>query len=416
MSTERRASETGDEWSFETRSVQAGRASGPLPDPAGERLEGLGRPVSPGIQTASAFAFDRLDDLDRAFDDPRAGYVYARHGGPTADAFAAAVAALEGAPGAIAFASGMAAINAALLAAGVRPGEAVVAAGDLYGATLTLLRDHFAASGVRLQLVDVADLAAAGAAVDALRPRVLYVETVSNPLLRLADVPALAALARRAGTTLVVDNTFASPALYQPLAGGAHAVVHSATKYLGGHGDLVAGVVAAEASLLEPLRTQARIGGATLGAFDAWLALRGLRTLALRMERHCANAAAVATHLSGLRRVGRVYYPGLTSHPQHALAARLFGGRGYGGMVSFSIRDAGPGEVARFMDALRLFVPAPTMGDVYSLALAPARASHRGLPPEERRALGIGDDLVRLSVGIEGLPDLLADLDQALAR
>jgi cystathionine gamma-synthase/methionine-gamma-lyase len=415
MSTQRRSGETGDGWSFETRSVQAGRESGPLADPEGERPGGLGRPVSPGIQTASAFAFDRLDDLDRAFDDPRAGYVYARHGGPTGDAFAAAVAALEGAPGAVAFASGMAAINAVLLAAGVRPGEAVVAAGDLYGATLSLLRGHVAA-GVRLRLVDVADLDAAGAAVEETRPRVLFVETVSNPLLRLADVPALAALARRAGATLVVDNTFASPALVRPLAAGAHAVVHSATKYLGGHGDLVAGVVAAEASLLEPLRTQARIGGATLGAFDAWLAMRGLRTLALRMERHCSNAAAVATHLSGVRRVGRVHYPGLTSHPQHLLATHLFGGRGYGGMVSFTIRDAGPAEVARFMDALRLFVPAPTMGDVYSLALYPARSSHRGLTPDERRALGIGDDLVRLSVGIEGLPDLLDDLDQALAR
>jgi cystathionine beta-lyase/cystathionine gamma-synthase len=416
MSATGDAGETGDGWGFDTRAVQAGRESGPLPDPAGEHLDGLGRPVSPGIQTASAYAFDRLDDLDRAFDDPRAGYVYARPAGPTGDAFAAAVAALEGAPGAVAFASGMAAIQAVLLAAGARPGEAVVAAGDLYGATLTLLCAHFAAGGVRLRLVDVTDLDAVRAALAETRPRVLYVETVSNPLLRLADVPALAALARDAGATLIVDNTFASPALCRPLAGGAHAVVHSATKYLGGHGDLVAGVVAAEASLLEPLRTQARIGGATLGAFDAWLALRGLRTLALRMERHCGNAAAVAIHLSGVRRVGRVYYPGLTSHPQHALAARLFGGRGFGGMVSFTIRDAGPAEVARFMDALRLFVPAPTMGDVYSLALYPARASHRGLSPEERHALGIGDDLVRLSVGIEGLPDLLADLDQALAR
>ena len=416
MSTERSGGETGEGWSFDTRSVQAGRESGPLADPSGERLDGLGRPVSPGIQTASAFAFDRLADLDRAFDDPRAGYVYARHGGPTGDAFGAAVAALEGAPGAVAFASGMAAIHAVLLAAGARPGEAVVAAGDLYGATLTLLRTQFAAGGVRLRLVDVADLDAVRAAVQESRPRVVYVETVSNPLLRLADVPALAQVARSAGASLIVDNTFASPALYRPLAAGAHAVVHSATKYLGGHGDLVAGVVAAEASLLEPLRTVGRIGGATLGAFDAWLALRGLRTLALRMERHSRNAAAVARHLGEQRRVGRVHYPGLATHPQHALATRLFEDRGFGGMVSFTIRDAGPAEVARFMDALRLFVPAPTMGDVYSLALYPARASHRGLSPQERAALGIGDDLVRLSVGIEGLPDLLADLDQALAR
>jgi cystathionine gamma-synthase/methionine-gamma-lyase len=192
-------------------------------------------------------------------------------------------------------------------------------------------------------------------------------------------------------------------------------VVHSATKYLGGHGDLTAGVVAAEGDLLDPLRSIGRLVGGTLGAFEAWLALRGVRTLALRMERHCANAAAVATHLAGHPRVRRVHYPGLVNHPQHRLATRLFDGRGFGGVVSFAIRDAGAAEVGRFMDALRLFVPAPTMGDVYSLALYPARSSHRGLTPEERAALGIGDDLVRLSVGIEGLEDIISDLDQALA-
>jgi cystathionine beta-lyase/cystathionine gamma-synthase len=243
---------------------------------------------------------------------------------------------------------------------------------------------------------------------------VLFVETMSNPLLRLCDVPALGDIARATGTALVVDNTFASPYLYRPGAHGAAAVVHSATKYIGGHGDLIAGVVAAEASLIEPLRTVGRLVGGTLSPFDAWLALRGQRTLALRMARHCENAATVANHLFGHPRVSQVHYPGLVTHPQHALAVRLFGGLGFGGVVSFAIRDAGPAEVARFMDSLRLFTPAPSLGDVYSLALYPAQSSHRSLTAVQRADLGIGDGLVRLSVGIEAAEDLLADLDQAL--
>jgi cystathionine beta-lyase/cystathionine gamma-synthase len=408
-------SEESGTLSFETLAVQAGRDSGALSDPRGGRPGGLGRPVSPGIHPSSSFAFERLEELERAFGDPAEGYVYARHGSPTTDTLARAVAALEGAPGAVPFASGMAAIHGVLLAAGVAVGDTIVAGRDVYGATQTLLSTVLANAGVRLCSVDATDTAAVAEAVGGSRPRVVFVETVSNPLLRLVDLPAVARIARDGGARLVVDNTFATPYLCRPLALGAHAVVHSVTKYLGGHGDLTAGVVAAEEALLDPLRTTARLGGATLGAFDAWLALRGTRTLPLRMERHCQNAAAVAAHLAQHPRVGMVHYPGLPSHPQHALARRLFEGRGFGGVVSCTLEGAGPAEVSRFMDALRLFTPAPTMGDVYSLALYPARSSHRGLTPEARAALGIGDDLVRLSVGIEGLTDLLKDLDQALA-
>ena len=407
-------SEGRDRWSFETLAVQAGRDSGPLSDPSGVRGGRPGAPRGPGHSALSSFAFERLESLERAFADPAEGYVYARHGSPTTDALALAVAALEGAPGAVPFASGMAAIHGVLLAAGVAAGDTIVAGRDLYGATQTLLSTIMANAGVRLRLVDATDTAAVAEAVAESRPRVVFVETVSNPLLRLVDLPAVAQIARDGGARLVVDNTFATPYLCRPLALGAHAVVHSVTKYLGGHGDLTAGVVAAEEALLEPLRSAARLGGATLGAFDAWLALRGTRTLPLRMERHCLNAAAVAVHLAQHSRVGMVHYPGLPSHPQHALARRLFESRAFGGVVSFTIEGAGPVEVGRFMDALRLFTPAPTMGDVYSLALYPARSSHRGLTPEARAALGIGDDLVRLSVGVEGLADLLRDLDRAL--
>ena len=408
-----------ERWRFETRAVHGGRDSGPLQDPAADpethRPGGLGRPVAPPIVPSAGYYFDELADLDRAFADPGAGYVYARHGGPTVGAFGRAVAALEGTDGAVPFASGMAAIHAALLAAEVGPGDAIVAGRDLYGATQTLLSTVFGGQGVRLALVDVTDLDAAREAIRTARPKVVYVETISNPLLRLPDLPALAALARGAGARFVVDNTFASPYLCRPCEHGADVVVHSATKYLGGHGDLTAGVAAAAADFLPQLQLVARLAGGTLGAFDAWLALRGLRTLPLRLERQCAGAARVAAFLDSHPRVERVHYPGLPGHPQHALAGRLFGGRGFGGVVSFELQGAGAAEVGRFMDALRLILPAPTMGDVYSLALYPAQASHRGLSPAQRAALGIGDNLVRLSIGVEAVEDLMDDLAQALA-
>ncbi len=408
-----------DEWRFETRAVHAGRDAGPIAGPrrpGAASQEEMGTPVAPGIQPSSSYYFPSLDALSRAFDNPERGYVYARHGGPTTTAFASAVAALEGAPAAVAFASGMAAIHATLVAAGLQPGHTIVAARDLYGATQTLLTSFFATQGVRVRLVDATDLETTRAAVRDARPRVIYLETISNPLLRLADLPALAELAREVGALLVVDNTFASPYLCRPLEWGAGAVVHSATKYLGGHGDLTAGVAAGSAELAEQLRLVARLAGGTLGAFDAWLALRGLRTLPLRMERHCANALRVAHYLASHPRVERVHYPGLETHPQHALAQRLFGGRGFGGVVSFELRGAGAAEVARLIDSLRLFLPAPTMGDVYSLVMFPAQASHRGLTAEQRAALGIGENLVRLSIGVESADDLIADLAQALAR
>jgi cystathionine gamma-synthase/methionine-gamma-lyase len=212
-----------------------------------------------------------------------------------------------------------------------------------------------------------------------------------------------------------VDNTFASPFLCRPAELGADLVVHSVTKYLSGHGDVTAGVVAAKQDFLAPLQTVARLVGGTLGPFEAWLALRGVRTLPLRMERHCANALRLAERLRVHPAVQKVHYPGLADHPQHDLARRLFGDRGFGGVVSFEIRGAGAEEVGCFMDGLRLVLPAPTMGDVYSLALYPAQASHRGLTPEQRAGLGIGDNLVRISVGIEAAEDIIADVEQALA-
>lgn len=404
-----------NDFHFDTRAVHAGRDTGPVQDPREPRPEGMGSPVAPGIQPSTSYHFDEVASLYRAFDHPSAGYVYARHGGPTNAGFAGAVAALEETDGAVAYASGMAAIHAALLACEVGPGDTIVAGRDLYGATQTLLTSVFGAQGVRTTLVDATNLHQVGEAVTRLRPKLLYVETISNPLLRVVDLPALAQIARDAGARLLVDNTFASPYLCRPVAFGAAAAIHSATKYLSGHGDVTAGVVAAGATLLPPLQLAARLLGATLGAFDAWLAMRGLRTLSLRVARQCDSARRIALELRQHRKIGAVHYPGLASHPQHDLADRLFAGRGFGGVLSIELKDGGNAGAARFMDALRLILPAPTMGDIYSLALYPAGTSHRGLTPEQRAALGIGDNLVRLSIGIEDVADLLADLDQSLA-
>jgi cystathionine gamma-synthase/methionine-gamma-lyase len=252
-------------------------------------------------------------------------------------------------------------------------------------------------------------------AFDQEHPVALVCETLSNPLLKVADVPTLADLAHQVGAKLIVDNTFASPYLLRPLEEGADYAVHSATKYLAGHGDVMAGVVACSKERAKDLRERQKMLGANLAPEQAWLAMRGLRTLALRMRQQCASAQIVAEWLSEAQAVTNVNYPGLASHPQHALARELFQGKGFGGMISFDIDNAHQPEVFRFMKALELVLPATTLGDVYSLVLYPAHSSHRALLPEERRQLGIGDGLVRLSVGIEEADDVVDDLEQALA-
>jgi cystathionine beta-lyase/cystathionine gamma-synthase len=352
--------------------------------------------------------------MEAVFAGEQAGYVYRRYESPTVDAFERAVATLEGGEAAFATASGMAAVHAALLAAGARSGSAVVAAQECYGATYSLLSTLMAEQGVAVAFVDVADLTQVQAALAEHRPVALLVETISNPLLKLAEIAALARLAHAAGAALIVDSTFATPYLCQPLSLGADYVVHSASKYIGGHGDVLAGVVVTSAPNRQRLFTLEKLLGAVLAPEVAWLALRGLKTLPLRMERHCANALHVAAWLATHPAVARVHYPGLPGHPQHELAQRLFGGRGYGGMVAFELRDGTQDAAFRFLDALQLILPATTLGDVYSLALYPVMASHRTVPPAERARLGITDGLLRLSIGIEDPTDIVADVAQAL--
>jgi cystathionine beta-lyase/cystathionine gamma-synthase len=392
--------------SFQTRAVHAGERIPPADY----------TPVASPIWPASAYIYESMDDLDAVFAGTKPGYVYSRYASPTVTAFETAVASLEGAEAAQAYGSGMAAIHAALLAAGARAGTSVVAALDIYGATFTVLRGLFSTLGVNVRLVDATKLEEVESAVKEVKPVVVLVETLSNPLLKIANIPALAELAHRYNASLLVDNTFASPYLFNPTQHGADYVIHSITKYLAGHGDVLGGVVVASAENKNKLFELNKLVGAVLGPFEAWLALRGLKTLPLRMRQHCQNAQQVAEWLNKNQVLAKVNFPGLSEHPQHALAQSLFGGKGFGGMLSFEISGADKGKVYRFMEALTLCLPATTLGDVYSLVLHPATSSHRGLTPDERARIGIPDGLVRLSTGIEDAEDIIADLDQALAK
>jgi cystathionine beta-lyase/cystathionine gamma-synthase len=392
--------------SFQTRAVHAGERV-PTADYT---------PVSTPVYPSVGYLYESMDDMDAVFAGTKQGYVYSRYATPTVTAFEAAVASLEGAEAAQAYSSGMAAIHASLLAAGVKAGASVVAALDLYGATFTLLRSLLASLGVNVRMVDVSDLEGMEAALKGTRPAALLVETISNPLLKIANVPLLAALAHRYDASLLVDNTFASPYLFNPLKHGADYVIHSATKYLSGHGDVLAGVVATSTENKSKLFELNKLVGGVLGPFEAWLALRGLKTLPLRMRQQCENAQRVAEWLDSHPRVAGVNYPGLAGHPQHDLAKHLFEGKGGGGVLSFEIRDVDKAMVYRFMESLTLCLPATSLGDIYSLILHPATSSHRSLTVEERARIGIPDSLVRLSTGIESADDILADLESALAK
>jgi len=389
---------------FSTQAVHAGERAAPADY----------TPVVAPIHPTVGFLYDSIDDLDAVFGNTREGYVYSRYGSPTVSAFEAAMAVLERGEAAHAFASGMAAVHAALLAAGVRAGTCVVASPDLYGATYTLLSRLLAEMGVTVQFVDAADPPQMERALAQGRPAALVVETISNPLVKVADLPALAGLAHRHGARLLVDNTFASPYLCNPLEWGADDVIHSATKSIAGHGDVMAGVVVTSAENRRQLAELNKLVGGVLGPFEAWLAMRGLKTLPLRARQQCANAMQIAEWLAGQPGIARVHYPGLPDHPQHEVATRLFGGRGYGGVLSFEIAGADQSAAFRFMERLALCLPATTLGDIYTLVLHPATSSHRSLPPDERARLGIRDGLVRLSAGIEDAADIIADLAQAL--
>jgi cystathionine gamma-lyase len=336
------------------------------------------------------------------------GFEYSRTGNPTRAALEKCLASLEGGEQALAFASGSAA-TAAILAQ-LRPGDEVIAAADLYGGTYRLLERVFKPWGLIARYTDDPSPKSFAGMVSN-KTKLLWVESPTNPLLQIVDIAAIAELARRAKALLAVDNTFASPYLQQPLALGADYVVHSTTKYLGGHSDVVGGAVIGKAELLQPVRFYQNAAGGTPGPFDSWLVLRGIKTLAVRMDGHCGNARQLADWLGRHPAVQKVYYPGLSSHPGHELAKKQM--RDFGGMISLSVRGGKDGAL-KLLTNTKLFSLAESLGGVESLICHPATMTHASIPAEVRLARGIDDGLVRLSVGIEEIADLQEDLRSAL--
>jgi cystathionine beta-lyase/cystathionine gamma-synthase len=382
---------------------------------AGDRKKaGLHIPVTTPIYTAASFFYENMEQLDRVFGREEPGFSYSRYDNPTNAALEELCSSLEDGHGALACSSGMAAIHVALLTALTDRRKSIVAADALYGATVNLLMKVLEPLGVDVRFVDICDLAKVESAIAEAKPGCVLMETISNPLLRVGQIDRVAALAKAAGAALLVDNTFATPLLVKPIELGANLVVHSLTKFLAGHGDVMGGVVISDVAHYETLRTLSRTFGPVLGPFESYLAMRGVKTFAVRVERQCANACRVASWLADQPEVARVHYPGDPAHPDSAAIRRLLPEGLYGAIVSFELKQAGRDDVFRFMNRLRLVVPATSLGDVHSMMLYPAMSSHRELSPKHRERMGIGDGLVRLSVGIEAVEDIISDLAQAL--
>ncbi len=379
------------EYGFSTRAIHAGQPA----DPA------TGATIIPIYATST---------YTQEAPGKHKGYEYSRTANPTRTALEACLAALEGGEVGAAFASGLAATNT-VLAALLRPGDEIAAAADLYGGTFRILERVFKPFGLVPRYTD--DPTPAGfAAIIGPKTKMVWVETPTNPLLQVINIAAVAELAHKAGAILVVDNTFASPYLQQPLKLGADLVLHSTTKYVGGHSDVVGGAVVGRRELLQPIFFHQNAAGGVPGPFDAWLTLRGVKTLAIRMDRHCSNARQLADWLTRQPQIEKVYYPGLPSHPGHELAKRQM--RDFGGMISVRVKG-GKEAALRFITRTKLFSLAESLGGVESLIGHPATMTHASIPPEIRVKRGVDDGLVRLSVGIEDVEDLREDLRAALA-
>jgi len=371
-----------------------------------------GYPVAPVLHPSSTYSFDDSESFAEASRERiGAGYVYTRWANPTVDAFEAALADLEGTETAEAFASGMAAISSIFMSL-CATGDRVVAIRQLYGGTYSLLRDRLPQYGIQAEFYDHDDYDGIEQALSG--ARLLHCETIGNPLIQVADLPRLADLARSAGVPLVVDNTFATPILCRPVEHGATIVVHSATKFIGGHHDLVGGVVCGSADGIEPMRKWGRDVGATLSPFNAWLGLRGIATMHLRAERASASALRIARFLEDHPQIDAVYYPALESSPSKDLCDRLLGGPG-GGTLGFDV-SGGRERAAKFQDALELVTRAASLGGIHSLIVHAASVTHTQLNESELEAAGISAGFCRLSVGLEDVEDVIDDLDRALGR
>ncbi len=367
--------------------------------------------VAPPIYQTSTFQSQSAEDFATRAGEPRHPEFYSRYGNPTLSQAEAVIASLEGAESALLSASGMGAITSSVLTF-VHQGAHIVAQREHYGGTLNLLRDLLPRFGVEVTQVDQTNASAFESAIQP-NTKLILVESPSNPIMTLTDLRAVAEIANARGILTLADNTFATPLNQRPLDLGIDLVFHSATKYFGGHSDLIAGVVLGKSALMQKIWSNHVVIGAALGPFDAWLLLRGLRTLPMRVHQHNENALALADFLEGRPAVKRVFYPGLKSHPQHDLACRQMSG--FGGMLSLELRG-GYNAADRLLSSLRLVTRASSLGGVESLAVHPASNFLHYLSLEESAKLGIVPGLVRVSVGIEGRADLIADFEQALAK
>ncbi|MDQ3088187.1 MAG: PLP-dependent aspartate aminotransferase family protein [Acidobacteriota bacterium] len=385
---------------------------------AGERRTlPVGLPVVNPIYTTATYTYASMAEVDKVFAGESPDYIYTRNGDPTVAALEEAMTIIEDGAAAFAYSSGMAALHAALFACELSPGASVLASADLYGASFELLYKIFGSLGVKTVTANFSDLDALREKVAEIKPRVLLAETISNPLLKVCDIAACAEIAHKVGARLIVDNTFATPFLCQPLKFGADFTVHSATKYLGGHADTMGGVVVAR----EEFDSAALVGvkklvGGVLSVWEAHQILRGIKTLALRIERQCANAKFLAEHLSNHPKIEAVFYPGLNSSAEREVVQRVLREPFGGALVSIKLKENTREAAFRFMDALNLCVRATSLGDVFTGVSHPAISSHRELSPSKRQSLGISDGLVRISVGIEDAADIIADIEQALEQ
>jgi len=384
-----------------SRAVHAGRG--------GKAGMGARTPLAPDLSTAAVHVYTDLDDYDAVAAGERPGHYYGRNSNSNRAMLEQAVAELEGAEAGVATGSGMSALHVAILALAPKPAT-ILATRELYGGTLALLRQDLEPAGYEAHFVDMNDLEAVRRAMDG--AGLVLIETITNPLCRVPDIEAIASMARASGVPVLVDNTFATPVLCRPLALGATAVMHSVTKYLGGHSDLVAGVVVGSTSHMAAARARSVRTGTPLAPFDSWLALRGLRTLDVRMRRHSDNALALARAMRSMPGVAKIHHPLLDGSPSHAVASRLLP-QGAGGMMAFDL-DAGRAAVQRMVSGFQMVAFAASLGGVETTISYPEITSHRGLTPAERTELGVGPGTVRVSVGIEAADDIVADFAQAL--
>jgi cystathionine beta-lyase/cystathionine gamma-synthase len=371
-------------------------------------------PSTTPIHLGTTFLYQSTAQLDRIFGGEEQGFSYARYANPTNEALEELTTTIEHGYGSLATASGMAALHIAFQAALLDRPHSILAAQSVYGTTVTMLDQVLGVFGTEVSYVDVYNLEALERAIAAKKPGCVFLESVSNPLLRVARIDQIAKLTRAAGAALIVDSTFATPMLIRPLDLGANLVVHSATKYLAGHGDVVGGIVVSDEQHYEPLRMLSRTVGPVLGPFESYLTMRGIKTLALRFQRQCENARTLAQWLAAHPCIERVYSCSDPEHPDADTIRQLFAPGLFGAMISFEIKDANRASVMAFMDRLEMIVCGTSLGDVHTLLLYPIISSHRDVSPKMRERMGIRENLVRLAVGIENADDIIADLDRAL--